>query len=145
MKARATLSGLMARRARTAYQLEEASAQVAVLTASLRLIDGQIRRAGANCDPDAMRPARYRLVSAPGERGAIIRPILTILRTAREPMTLRAVTLRVMEQCGLDATDKQVLRNVGHQVKMAMYNQRRAGVLVAVKRSGRFVIWEIAE
>jgi len=143
MKARITLSGLIARRARVASELEEASAQVAVLTASLRVIDGRIRRLGANDDPTAIRPARYRLVAQPRERGAIIRPILTILRLAGAPMTAREITLRLMEQRGLDAGDKGTLRNVSHQVKMALHGQRRAGVLAMEMREG--TTWKVTE
>ncbi len=73
-----------------------------------------------------------------------VRPILAILRTSERPMTLREITLRVIEAKGLDAADARVLRNVSQQVKMALAGQRRNGVVVGVRRVGRFVAWKIA-
>ena len=141
---RVTLSGLVEQRASLAAELEQAQDRVAVLVASLRQLDRTIQRRGSNRDPATIRPQRLLVAPGPHERGAIVRPILAMLRTAERPMTLREITLRVIEARGLDAADARVLRNVSEQTKKALANQRRDGVVTIVRVPGRFARWGIA-
>ncbi len=138
-----TPSGLIERRASLAAELEQAKDRAAVLIASLRQIDRTIQRRGSNRDPATISPLRLLVSPGPRERGPIVRPILSILRTAGRPMTLREITLRVIEARGLDAADARVLRNVSEQVKKALANQRRqrvVGVVRAPTGSARYCI-----
>lgn len=139
-----TLSGLIERRAALAAEIDEARDRLAILAAALRQLDRTIERRGSNRDPTTIGPRRLVVAPGPHERGPIVRPILAILRTSERPMTLREITLRVIEAKGLDAADARVLRNVSQQVKMALAGQRRNGVVVGVRRVGRFVAWKIA-
>lgn len=140
-----TLSGLIERRAAMAAEIEQARDAVAVLTAALRHLDRMIERQGSNRDPATIGP-RHLVVPWEGrQRGAVIRPVLTILRTAERPMTLREITLGVIQSRGLDAADTRVLRNVSQQVKMALANQRRQGVVAHACPRGRPVVWRIED
>ncbi len=77
--------------------------------------------------------------------GTVVRPVLTILRTAKRPMTLREISLAGIQARGLDAADTRVLRNVSQQVKMALANQRRQGVVAHACPRGRPVVWRIED
>jgi hypothetical protein len=136
-----TLAGLISRRAAMATELEQARDTMVVLAASLRRLDAAIRKAGAT-DIPAIRRQRLRLPNR--ERGPIVRPLLAILRTASEPISLRALTLRLMEQRGMDCADPRLYRNANHQVKMALAGQRRNGVVRAGRGAGPAVLWTIA-
>lgn len=140
-----TLSGLIERRSALAAALDEARDRVAVLTASLNQLDKTIKRRGLNGDPASIKPQRLVVRHGPRERGPIVRPVLTILRRAGEPLTLRDITLRVIDDKGLDAADVRVRRNVGHQVKMALANQRKQGIVLVVRAPGQRGLWGIAD
>ena len=141
--ARMTLVGLAARRAVVAAELDKARDAVAVLTASLRQLDAALLRRGVN-DITAIEKQRLRLPRRHDQRGPIVRPLLALLRTSSEPLSLRALTLRLMEQRGMDTTDRRLYRNANHQVQMALAGQRRNGVVRLVRGPGTIMLWEIA-
>jgi hypothetical protein len=92
-----TLSGLIGRRAAVVAELEAARDSVVELTASLRVLDARIGRLRVNSDVSVNKPRALALPSGGRQRGPIVRPLLTVLRTALEPITLRAITLRQRE------------------------------------------------
>ena len=76
----------------------------------------------------------------------LTRDALTILRRAGEPMPLRALTLRLMEARGLDATDTRLTRRMTERMRGLLRRQVAAGV---VRKDGgkepeERLVWSIA-
>ena len=137
------LAGLIARRKEVARQLEVAQDTVITLSASLRVLDARIKRHRPNSDISVMRAPPLSLPSGRDQRGPIIRPLFAVLRAASEPLSLHALTLQIMALRGLDCGDRRAVRNASHQVRMALANQRRNGVVRLLEKKTGSAAWEI--
>jgi hypothetical protein len=77
--------------------------------------------------------------------GQVTRMVLTILRKADKPMTLRALTIQALESLGLPADNKRRVRKMGEQIRTALGRQRENGVVTCeAVRNGAALMWRIA-
>src|SRR6266567_3803003 len=90
------LPGLLARRAEMVREVRAIEGQLQQLLANIEHLD----RAIVLFDPDHI--VRAPSISAAGAGGHITRVLLDILRRSSEPLTLRALTLGLMQSFGLD-------------------------------------------
>jgi hypothetical protein len=118
----------------------EAKAADATLRRSLadiEHIDGAIRA----YDP-SQRPRKVQLTRA--AQVDTSRSVLTILRNATAPMTLRDITYGVMAKQGADLTDAKMVRTRLERVRVVLLRHKKAGTLRSSDGPGRVVLWEVA-
>lgn len=60
-------------------------------------------------------------------------------------MTLRAITLRVMEARGQDAADIGLVRITISRMRMALLRQQRKGLIRSTQEAGAAALWRIVE
>ena len=122
------------RRVLLAAAVERAQAELTKRRAALRALDASVARYQES--QTGRRPR------GPREHQTI-RLALTVLRAAPEPMTLRAVALRVMAARGQDATDAGVVRTMLERTRQSLLRQQRKGLVRATQGEGQAVLWTI--
>ena len=120
------LAGLTKRRADLVAEVRQTAAALAGLLADIEHIDAAIRQFNP-----AYRPRRPRTVLTTPERGSVIKSLLTIMRTADAPLTVREIADRIMAGRGIDRTDREKAAYVTARVRTALSKQRQTGTLTA--------------
>lgn len=82
------------------------------------------------------------LVRSSGQRGDLLRTVLSVLRLSNGPMETRDVTVRTLRDLGMDADNPRVVKVMQERVRMALLRQERAGVVQA-DRCGMTTTWVI--
>ena len=138
------LSGLVKRRALIAGEIDAAQSRVRQLHADLAALDIVIRQFDPSYPVDAIAAKRPRgPASLPGGPD-IGRTVLGILRDAGGPMTVAAITERVLLLRGLDTADGAVRKAVEGSASRALRHQREKGAVRNPAKAGRAVLWELA-
>jgi hypothetical protein len=137
------ISGLARKRAELAGELRELEARAAQLRADLFHLNATIRLLDPNAAPEAIRPKR--IVQRDGwfGPGELPRLVLDALRTAAEPLPVRALTEAIMLRRGMPPGDRATLLVVEKRVDR--YLRRQDGrLLERVAHGPRAVGWRIA-
>ena len=137
------VAGLVKRRAELAGEADALKARLAQIGTDLGHLDATIRLFDPDHDVAAIRPKRPRGPDVAG-RGEMTRAILAVMREAPEPMTVAAISERLMAQRGWDAADDKRARMMAKRVAMVLRHQERRGTVRPVQEPGRLVLWEIA-
>jgi hypothetical protein len=134
------LTGLQDRRADLVRQARQTERLFNELIAQIDQIDAVIWQFDGNYKPD--RPPVQSVGRIP-----MTRTVLTILRKSKEPMTLRELTLAMMESLGLDVTNSRRVTRVQEQVRTALTRQKANGVVEPVVRPGgaRAMGWRVRD
>ena len=132
------LDGLTKHRADLVARVRHAEATIQSLLADVEHLDATIRQ----LDPahKACAPA----VSPLGAGNHITRTLLTILRKAPEPMTLRDLTVSLMQTVGLDSRDRKRLRRMMEQSRTALARQLANGTVIKEMGQDRALVWRIS-
>ena len=137
------LSGLVKRRAELAGEADALKARLARIATDLGHLDATIRLFDPDHDIAGIRPKRPRGPDVAG-RGEVSRAILAVLREAAEPVTVAAVSERLMAARGWDAADGERARTMAKRVAMVLRHQERRGAVRPIENPGRAVLWETA-
>jgi hypothetical protein len=109
-----------------AIEIERIRNAIASLTAEVERIDSRLQYLTHDRQPGVMRDA------------------LAILRRAGAPMGIRALTIAVMTERDQDSADGAVVKRNMEKLRVALTNQRRAGVVRRGWGPGRTVVWSVA-
>jgi len=132
------LPGLLARRAEMVREVRAVEGQLQQLLANIEHLD----RAIVLFDPDHI--VRAPSISATGAGGHITRVLLDILRKSPEPMTLRALTLGLMQSVGLDHKSPRRVVKAMEQCRRALTRQLANGTVAKEMGRAGALVWRIA-
>jgi hypothetical protein len=137
------LSGLMGKRGEITGELEALQARANDLLTALAGLDATIRLFAPDVDLETVgfKRATTYLAATPGHTSRIV---LDTLRAAPEPLTSRDLTLLVMKERGLSASDHNLLLTMQRRVLSALRNLQIRGRVQSDKRSGSNLRWRLA-
>jgi hypothetical protein len=133
------LAGLNKRRRDLVVEVRRTETTLIRLLADIETMDAAILQFNATYRP----PVAH--VSSVGAGGQITRTLLTILRKSPEPLTLRALTVGLMQSLGLDHRDRKRVKRMMEQCRTALYRQRANGVIASEPGPGsaRALVWRV--
>lgn len=131
------LPGLLARRAEMVREVRGVEGQLQKLLADIEHLD----RAIVLFDPDHI--VRAPSISATGAGGHITRVLLDILRRSSKPMTLRALTIGLMQSVGLDHKSPRRVVKAMEQCRRALTRQIATGTVAKEMGADRALRWRI--
>jgi hypothetical protein len=137
------LSGLIERRTEILTEIRRLEVRFQALLLDLEHLDATILQF------DPPHRLMHPVVRNIGAGGQIPRGLLTILRKSPEPMTLRAMSIALMQSLGLDHKDPKRLAKIIEQTRAAMQRQKRNGTVASElgpprAGPGRIGLWRIA-
>lgn len=137
-----TISGLIRKRAEIAGQLEAAQMQVRQLVINLDSLDATIRLFAPDIDLEEIRPKPVppRHTAFHGQISRIIREVL---RDTGMPLTAKDITLRVMAERSLNASDPRLFRTVQKRVGASLRNLRIRGGVKSEQDGRRTLLWRL--
>jgi len=138
------LSGLVAKRAELAGDIERTQADLQRMIRDLENLDATILLFDADYQIAAIKPKSFRPPSDWAKRGEMTRIILSVLRQASEPLTTRDIAFQLMVERALDTGDVRFLRLMTKRVGVALRYQRDKGLVHAEQGPGQYMIWAIA-
>ena len=138
------LSGLIAKRADIAGQIDAARLSLRRLIVNLDHVDAAIRLFDPDFDIASIRHRSYPVAQI-ARRGDSIRLILSILREATEPMTTKQIALRVMAVRGLNSNDPNLVLTITRRAGASLRSYKDNGTVRSIKdgRYGKYDLWEI--
>ena len=71
------------------------------------------------------------------------RLVLSILRTAKEPLTTREIAAQMLLERAMDADDVPMLRTMTKRVAAGLRDQRDKGRVVSEDGPGTYQLWEV--
>lgn len=131
------ITGLAARREQLVTEVRRTEATLQRLLADIEHLDTAIRVFDRSYRP--VSPA----VSPLGTGGRITRTLLTILRKAPGPLTLRELTVTLMQTVGLDHKDRKRVKRLMEQSRTALARQLANGTVVKEMGAERSLVWRI--
>ena len=140
-----TLSGLVAKRAEIAGQINQIRASLRQLIIDLDHIDAAIRLFDPRYDVDQIRPKSYPAGHVT-YRGELVKIVLDLLREAPGPLTTREVASHIMIERGQNTRDETVLKVMTRRAGALLRHYRDRGMVRSIKdpRRGQFDLWEVA-
>ncbi|MES2057071.1 MAG: hypothetical protein V4564_14140 [Pseudomonadota bacterium] len=137
------VTGLVAKRAALAGEIERTQDALAKLVQDLAHIDATLRIVAPDMAVEAIKPKAFRPPADWSKRGQMTRMVLDILRTARQPMTTREIGERMIVERGLAATP-DTLNSMGRRVACALRRQRELGFAASTEgEAGFWQLWTI--
>lgn len=136
------VSGLIAKRAELAGQLEAAQAEVRRLLIDIDNLDATLRLFKPDIDLAEIKPKPLPPRSA-AYKGEVARIVLGTLRSSAEPMTTEQIAEHVMAERNLNASDKRLLRTVSKRVGACLRHYRNKGVLRSERAADGPVRWVV--
>src|SRR4051812_48766558 len=110
------VTGLVAKRAELAGEIERTHERLRELVNSLEHIDGTLRLVAPNMELEAIHPKAFRPPDDWSKRGQMSRLVLSILRTAKEPLITREIAAQMLLERASDAEDARMLRTMTKRV-----------------------------
>lgn len=135
--------GLVKKRAELAGDIERTHERLRQLVNDLDHIDGTLRIVAPDMELEAIRPKAFRPPDDWARRGQMSRLVLSILRTAKEPLTTREIAAQMLLERAMDAEDQRMLRTMTKRVGVALRDQRDKGRAASVDGPGQFQLWRI--
>lgn len=136
------LTGLVKARADIAGKLTALHEQVAQACRDLEHLDATIRIIAPDYEPETIAPKMFRPPDDWSKRGQMSRMVLSILRTAKEPITAREIAGKMVLDRGL-AMDAKLLKTMTKRVGCALRDKREKGVARVVEGGGMYQLWEL--
>lgn len=138
------VEGLVKKRAEVAGEIERLHATLGQLAKDLEHIDATLRVIAPDMAVEAIKSKVFRPPADWSKRGEMTRVVLSILRTARAPMTTREIAERMVVERGLQATTA-ALNAMTRRVACALRRQRELGHARSTEGdAGFWQLWEIA-
>ncbi len=135
------LSALTTKRAEIDGALRDAEKRIAQLRADRDVIDAAIRIFDPSRLPDKIKPVLRRLKPVMFRHGQCSRAVSEILRVAEAPMTLRAITDRLITEYHLEVGEKTDFEKLVAKIRNTLL--RRVGKGIAREHVGPNVTWRI--
>lgn len=137
------VTGLVAKRAEIAGELERTHERLRELVNQLESIDGTLRIVAPDMELEAIRPKAFRPPEDWSHRGQMSRLVLSILRTAKEPLTTREIAAQMLLERAMDAEDVKMLRTMTKRVACALRHQRDNGRAASIEGPGNYQLWTV--
>jgi hypothetical protein len=132
------LAGLMKRREELVVEVRRLEIRFQETLTYIEQLDAAIWQ----FDPDykPLHPAVRTVQSLP-----LGRTLLSVLRRSTKPLTLREMTLGMMEALGLDRSNEKRIHLLVEQARRSMHRQKRNGIVVSEQAPmGKAMVWRIA-
>jgi hypothetical protein len=137
------VEGLAKKRAELAGEIERLRQQLGTCTNQLVHLDATLQLVAPELAVETIKPKVFRPPADWSKRGEMTRVVLSILRTARAPMTTREIAERMVVERGL-AADTATLNAMGRRVACALRRQRELGLARSTEgEAGFWQLWEI--
>lgn len=137
------VSGLVAKRGELAGEIERTHERLRELVNQLEHIDGTLRIVAPDMEIEAIRPKAFRPPDDWSKRGQMSRLVLSILRTAKEPLTSREIAAQMLLERAMDAEDVKMLRTMTKRVSTALRDQRDKGRVQSELGPGTYQLWQV--
>jgi hypothetical protein len=138
-----TVSGLIAKRAEIAGQIEVAQIELRRLIANLDHVDATIRLFAPDLATETIRSKRPMPPQHQALRGEVKRTVLDTMREARRPVTTAEIATKVLSARMLPATDPELRKLFVRRVGQCLHMMRGKGIVRALELPGRFQGWEL--
>ena len=139
------VTGLVAKRAELAGEIERTHERLRQLVSDLEHIDGTLRIVAPDMEVEAIRPKAFRPPDDWSKRGQMSRLVLSILRTSKEPLTSREIAAQMLLERAMDTTDTRMLRTMTKRVSTALRDQRDKGRVQSEDGPGTYQLWSVAK
>lgn len=137
------VEGLAKKRAEIAGEIERTHERLRSLAADLEHVDATLRIIAPEMAVEAIKPKVFRPPADWSKRGEMTRMVLSILRTARAPMTTREIAERMVVERGLQAST-EALNSMTRRVACALRRQRELGLARSTEgEAGFWQLWEV--
>ncbi len=139
------VEGLAKKRAEIAGEIERTHERLRSLAADLEHVDATLRIVAPELAVEAIKPKVFRPPADWSKRGEMTRMVLSILRTARAPMTTREIAERMVVERGLQAST-EALNSMARRVACALRRQRELGLARSTEgEAGFWQLWEVCK
>jgi hypothetical protein len=138
-----TMAGLLRKRAEIAGKLEHAQTIVRQLVIDLDSLDTTIRLFSPDIDLEDVRPKALPPRHA-AFKGQVSRILMMLLRDAKAPILTNELARHIMEERGLNTSDKRLVITIQKRVGSSLRNLRGDGIVRSHARPGKGTAWEIA-
>ena len=137
------LTGLIAKRAEIAGQIEHTQDQLRQLVIDLDHIDASIHIFDPSIELQEIkaRPVPPKLHAF---RGEVTRIVLITLRNAKKPLTTQDIAQRVMAERGLDTANVRLLKTMTKRAGACLRSLQKQGAVARQPGPGQFMLWEMA-
>jgi hypothetical protein len=136
------ISALMKKRAELDGDVRQAEKRIADLRADLETIDAAIRIFDASRIPHKIKPKLRRPKPLMFRHGECSRAVMGILRVEAEPMTVRAITDRLVAEYHLEVAQPADMAALVHKVRNAVL--RHSGKTLVREERGGTAVWRVA-
>lgn len=138
------VEGLAKKRAEIAGAIERCHIELQRLAQDLEHIDATLRIVAPDLAVESIAPKVFKPPQDWSKRGDMSRVMLSILRTARNPMTSREIAAQMVVERGLAAEGK-MLNLMSKRCATALRGLRGRGLVRSCEGpAGFWLLWEIA-
>lgn len=141
MKNDHVLSGLIAKRAELAGQIETMQREIRQLVLAVDHVDAAIRLFDPEADLEQIKPRLPPRHMA--FRGEVQRLVLNALRKSDKPLPVSELMLIVLTGRGLSIDDKPFMRVLSRRVGACLRTLRKKGLVKMTRPLGQVGVWEI--
>ncbi len=137
------ISGLIRKRAELAGHIDAQQDKLRALQTDLAHVDATLRlfKPDINLSGVKVRPVPGHAAALYGE---MTKAVLDVLRTAPEPMTVRALVLGVMGAKGLAVDDGQLVHTMQQRIGSALRNMKARGTAESLRgKDARQLVWRL--
>jgi hypothetical protein len=143
MKNEHVLSGLIAKRAELAGQIEMKQREVRELVATIGHVDATIRAFDPNADLEDIKPRLPPRFQA--FKGEVSRLVLDALRKTAKPLPVSDLTLIVAAGRSVNPDDKPFMRILSRRVGACLRNLRKKNLVLMTRPPGSLGLWGITK
>jgi len=136
------VEGLAKKRGQVAGEIERTQDALHKLVTDLEHIDATLRIIAPDMELELIRPKVFKAPEDWSKRGEMARIVLSILRTARDPMTSREIAAQMVIQRGI-AADQKMLKLMTKRVSVCLKRQRDLGRALSSEGPGFHLLWVI--
>ena len=137
------VAALKDKRAELSGSIADLEKRIGQHRADLLHVDAVLRLFAPEFEPTTIPPRAVRRPNSWFKPGELARLVLDVLRTAPAALTVREITVQVMERRGLDPQDTRAAELLRKLVSNAL--SRQAADLVERIQDGALVSWQIRE
>jgi hypothetical protein len=139
-----TISGLLTKRAEMFREADAIRERLAEIRNDMSALDRVLESLGYPREQlDSLMPRQKRTVIIGS--GEAARMVMSILRTASEPLSTREVAIRLMQSCGQDHRDRKTVTDRTSRVSRVLRRLRDRGVAVGLPQPEGILLWKRAE
>lgn len=137
------VEGLVKKRAELAGEVERTHQRLRELVNQLGHLDETLKIVAPDIAVEAIAPKVFRPPADWSRRGEMRRVLLSILRTARDPMTSREIAMQMIVERGAPVEDK-ILNLMSKRCATALRDLRDKGLAKSTEGpAGFWLLWQI--